>query len=269
MEEKHISKKIDKHSREKKINRIIIICVLVVIVPIILLTAVPFIFLIRDEVNIITKNSVDDYSIILEKDKDGKDRFSFENDTYNSLLVMFPREKPEELLEFYYYCDGGGISDYAICFSYKLEENEYNELLNKAKSYKVTYEGVEHKVIYTEDDFYYKAVIFSWDSTYQDIYEYSLFDDNNHVVINVFIKGSSISRVQANCNYNIQPIKTNFIYKYIIGSELNGFNDEDLLFNDYGCFERDYSSYDYSIFMYPDGEKYKYPETEVVERIVK
>ena len=130
----------------------------------------------------------------------------------------------------------------------------------------MTFGEESHKPIVSNDDFYYSTIIFTFQ---YHSYEYVMFDFTNDIVLNVYGKGEYLSTIDRISDYCISPIKENFIYKYVIENGMPSFNDENLLFNKYGCFEHNDYYYYYSIYQFEDKDAYKYIDINQVEIAIK
>lgn len=127
---------------------------------------------------------------------------------YCSYMLLFPREAPENLLEFeYYWAQGIDYDDYGIYFSYKLDENEYLDFKNKIGEFSITYKDQVNKPLFLEDTFEYPAYILSWSKDVDDrgFCEYIMLDDESCTVINVYQIFYGLDDLSGKADFNILP----------------------------------------------------------------
>jgi len=130
---------------------------------------------------------------------------------YCSFMLLFPREAPENLLNFeYYWGQSIDYDDYGIYFSYKLDEDKYLDFKNKLSEFSITYKDQVNKPIFLEDTFEYPAYILSWSKDVEEngFCEYIMLDDKNCTVINVYQIFYGLSELQKKADYNIIPQNT-------------------------------------------------------------
>ena len=73
---------------------------------------------------------------------------------YNSYLILFPRETPSTLTDFYFYWFPGlDRDDYAIYFTCELTENKFNDFLSGLNNFEITNGDDSIKPIYDEEHF--------------------------------------------------------------------------------------------------------------------
>lgn len=127
---------------------------------------------------------------------------------YCSYMLLFPREAPENLLEFeYYWAQVIDYDDYGIYFSYKLDEDKFTDFKNKIGEFSITYKDQVNKPVFLEDTFEYPAYILSWSKDVEDggFCEYILLDDESCTVINVYLLFYGLDDLQSKADFNILP----------------------------------------------------------------
>ena len=129
--------------------------------------------------------------------------------TYESYLILFPKERPENIEDFYYYVRPGIDYDtHCICFTYTLEKEYFKSVAEEMKNFSVTYNGITNTVIYDETHFDYPAVILAWPN--EDFgkckpAEYILLDYDNCRMINVFKICAFFSDFDGHTPVNVLP----------------------------------------------------------------
>ena len=268
MEENVVVKPPEKKKRStKKIVIIVVVCVLgFYIIPILLIVLGFGIGSINDSIKEIETTNVNDYSIIFDistkyRNSEYRKMDTFEDYTYNSALLFVPREKPEQLLDFYYHAYK--TSSRIKCqfyFSYKLEHDAFEAKKNEIYNYKITIDGQSHELIKDDKAFYYPAVIISHKFNGS---EYILFDNDNDVIIHVFNHYDSYSmRSYANYNISIKDSESsnNIVYPYLVAEGAPIVNGKGYIFNTYGCFAKEKGEYlySYSFYAFVKDDEYQY-----------
>lgn len=113
--------------------------------------------------------------------------FDVEYEDYKGHLLGFPEETAEELEieRYYYYRDELALDNtYKIFLSYHLNQKEYEKEKERVGGVHVTYQGEEHRPIYTEQGFDYPAYVMSYKK--DGVYEYVLFDDEKQRIICIY-----------------------------------------------------------------------------------
>ena len=267
MEENAVITPPEEPKKSKKKGIIIVLSVIFgfYILPTIIALIIVGISSCNDSIREVEETNINNYSIIFDitnnyKNMEYKKMDTFDESTYNSALLFVPREKPEQLLDFYYHAYR--TSKRMKCqfyFAYKLDHDKFENKKEEIYNYKITINGQTHELIKNNTDFYYPAVIVSY--YFDDIIEYILFDNDNDVIIHVFNHYDKYS-MQKHANYNIRP-KTNdlsSIYPYLVQEGAPITNEKGYIFNKYGCFKRidEESLYAYSFYAFLDGDDSKY-----------
>lgn len=165
-----------------------------------------------------TYSSVQDYHMIYDNVDNANKTFTKEGQKetllgwgeymYCSYMLLFPRECPDDILEFEYYWNQSIDYDgYGIYFSYELDEEEYKSFKNKINEFSVTYQNQVNKPIFLEDAFEYPAYILSWSNDVENsgFCEYIMLDDESCTVINVYKMFYGLEELQSKADFNILP----------------------------------------------------------------
>ncbi len=264
MEENIVVAQPEKPKRSKKKTIFIVLACVLGFYSIIFLLAIGL--SINDSINEIIETNANNYDIIFDiadeyKKVKYKEMDTFNEYTYNSALLFVPREKPDNLLDFYY--EAYKTSKRIKCrfyFAYKLDHDSFETKKNEIYNYTITIDGQSHELIKNDTDFYYPAVIISYN--FDQGAEFILFDCDNDVIIHVFDHYNNYYSLQRFANYNISS-KTDsisLIYPYLVAEGAPLTNEKGYLFNKYGCFkkERNVSTYGYSFYAFSKNDDYQY-----------
>ena len=156
---------------------------------------------------------VDDWN----KHSTGKGRDSllgFGEYLYNSELILFPRETPSTLQEYYFHwtplIDFDG---YAIYFSCVLESSNYYAFANGLEAFEVTNGSKTTKLIYDTEHFSLPTYILQWkrpgDNKYE-VLEYIMLDEASHTAVFVYTM-TELEYIEANSNYTVTPTELHFL----------------------------------------------------------
>ena len=162
------------HNMKNVLNKILII---------VLLT---FLFSTLDKCT--EKKKVDDYQRIFKYESD----ISYGKYKYNSYLLLFPRDTPKTLTNFYY-VDRIGVffNCYAIYFTCTPTKENYDAFVDGLDNFVVKYGDEERKLLVNTDNFAYKTYIAQWREPTDkwEVLEYILLDEDNNTIIFVYTMG--------------------------------------------------------------------------------
>lgn len=132
---------------------------------------------------------------------------------YNSHLILFPRETPSTLTDYYFYWSAGMDRDeYAIYFTCKLTEDKFNDFLSGLINFEITNGEESTKPIYDEEHFSLPTYILQWVNVSEkwEVLEYVMVDNENNTIIFVYTM-SALERIEAYSPYNITPSELDFL----------------------------------------------------------
>lgn len=168
-----------------------------------------------------TRKGIEDYQYIYDVVNDwnkhassGCERenlFGYGEYLYNSYLLLFPKETPSTLVEFYYHWQPIiDVDAYAIYFTCKLQNEKYIKFKNGLSNFKITTPEKELSSYYDNVHFDYPAYILQWKDVTkkQEVLEYLLLDDENNTVVFVYTM-SELKRIEQNSSYRITPTDLN------------------------------------------------------------
>ncbi len=168
-----------------------------------------------------TKKGVEHYQYMYDvvedwnkhSDPNREDLFGFGEYLYNSYLLLFPRETPSTLTDFYFYwCAGIDVDDYAAYFTCQLTEEKFDSFVEGLDNFTITTEAGSTKLLYDEENFQYPAYITQWMNYGEkwETLEYVLLDDAQNTVVFVYTM-LSLEQIQLHANYNVLPKTANVI----------------------------------------------------------
>ena len=127
---------------------------------------------------------------------------------YHSYLVLFPRETPSTLKEFYYCWDPTIVDSdfYSIYFTCELSEENYGRFREGLASFTVSNGESEKHLLYDDSHFKYPAYVAQWDNVGRDweVEEYVLLDDENRTAVFVYSL-FKLQELQEETAYDILP----------------------------------------------------------------
>ncbi len=132
---------------------------------------------------------------------------------YNSQLVLFPRETPSTLSEYYFHwtplIDFDG---YAIYFTCSLNEDNYIAFIDGLKDFKLHNGENEIVPLYDEIHFEFPTYILQWTDVGEksEVLEYVMLDGENHTAIFVYTM-SELEYAEEHSDYNIAPSDLDFL----------------------------------------------------------
>lgn len=132
---------------------------------------------------------------------------------YNSHLILFPRETPSTLTDYYFHWNAGiDRDDYAIYFTCELTENKFNDFIVGLNNFEITNGDESIKPIYDDEHFSMPAYILQWVNVGEkwEVLEYIMVDNKNNTLVFVYTM-SALERIEAYSPYNITPSELDFL----------------------------------------------------------
>ena len=154
---------------------------------------------------------------------------------YNSELILFPRQTPSTLKEFYFHWTAlMDVDGYAIYFTCELDEVNYTSFVDELEKFEVSNGTQSVKLLYNAEDFSLPTYIAQWVKVEEkwEVLEYVMLDEANHTVIFVYTMGE-LERIEENSSYTVTPTNLHFIEEDF--SIYNDFNNStyDISFLEY------------------------------------
>lgn len=132
---------------------------------------------------------------------------------YNSYLLLFPRETPSTLQEFYFHWTQGIDADgYAIYFTCKLSEENYSLFLKGLDNFNLNNGEKIIEPIYDDSHFPLPTYILQWSDIGEkgEVLEYIMMDEENSTAVFVYTMGE-LDLIEEHSSYNVTPSESDFL----------------------------------------------------------
>ena len=150
---------------------------------------------------------IDDWSKQATPGNEREDLFGYGEYLYNSYLILFPRETPSTLTDFYFeWMPSIDVDGYAAYFTCQLTDENYLLFVDGLNNVTFSSKEKETKLLFNDSNFETDAYIIQWlkPSEKWEVLEYILLDDENNTVIFVYTMGM-LNVINDYSNYNIMP----------------------------------------------------------------
>lgn len=130
---------------------------------------------------------------------------------YNSYLILFPRETPATLGEFYFYWHAGiDVDAYAIYFSCTLSEDNYDGFAKGLNGFQITSGEQTFKPVFDDAHFSLPTYILQWSEVGDkwEVLEYVMLDKENSTAVFVYTM-SELNRIERHSRYKVTPKNMN------------------------------------------------------------
>lgn len=132
---------------------------------------------------------------------------------YNSHLLLFPRETPSTLEEFYFHWSAGiDVDGYAIYFTCSLDEEKYIAFSDGLSNFKLQNSEKEITPLYDDTHFELPTYILQWTEVGKkwEVLEYVMLDNDNNTAVFVYTM-RELEYIEKNSDYNVTPSEMNFL----------------------------------------------------------
>lgn len=150
---------------------------------------------------------IDDWNKQATPGHEREDLFGYGEYLYNSYLILFPRETPSTLTDFYFeWMPLIDVDGYAAYFTCQLTDENYLLFVDGLNNVTFSSKEKETKLLFNDSNFETDAYIIQWlkPSEKWEVLEYILLDDENNTVIFVYTMGM-LNVINDYSNYNIMP----------------------------------------------------------------
>ena len=150
---------------------------------------------------------IDDWNKQATPGNEREDLFGYGEYLYNSYLILFPRETPSTLTDFYFeWMPSIDVDGYAAYFTCQLTDENYLFFVDGLNNVTFSSKEKETKLLFNDSNFETDAYIIQWlkPSEKWEVLEYILLDDENNTVIFVYTMGM-LNVINDYSNYNIMP----------------------------------------------------------------
>lgn len=161
--------------------------------------------------------------------------FGYGEYLYNSHLLLFPRETPSTLQDFYFHWSQGiDVDGYAIYFTCQLTDDNYLTFVEGLNNFNIQKSDESIELLYDDTHFSLPAYILQWSNVGEkwEVLEYIMLDKEHNTAVFVYTM-SELEFIEENSTFTVTPQEMNFL-------------DED--FSIYEDFEN--STYDISFLEY-------------------
>lgn len=142
-----------------------------------------------------------------------EDLFGYGEYLYNSYLLLFPRETPSTLQEFYFHWTQLiDVDGYAIYFTCHLSEDNYLAFTDGLNNFSIQNDNKSIKPLYDDTHFSLPSYILQWRNVGKkwEVLEYIMLDDKNYTAVFVYTMGE-LEYIEENSTYTVTPPELNFL----------------------------------------------------------
>lgn len=173
---------------------------------------------------------IDDWNKHATKGFERENLFGYGEYLYNSYLLLFPRETPSTLTDFYFqWVPVIDVDDYSAYFTCQLDSESYDAFVSRLNRFTVTKDNETRKLLRDDSHFDYPAYIIQWLSPGEkwEVLEYILADDDHHTLIFVYATLCGLDRIKDYASYQICPntdvtnVVSNSYYNFDDGQDGN------------------------------------------------
>ena len=150
---------------------------------------------------------IDDWNKQASPGQERDDLFGYGEYLYNSYLVLFPRETPSTLNDFYFeWTPGIDVDFFAAYFTCQLTDDNYSFFVNELSNVTFKTKEKETKLLFNDKNFEFDAYVIQWLKPGEkwEVLEYILLDDGNNTVVFVYTMGR-LNVINDYSSYNIMP----------------------------------------------------------------
>lgn len=140
---------------------------------------------------------------------DRENLFGYGEYLYNSQLLLFPRETPSTLDEYYFGWEAMGfdVDGYAVYFTCRLDEADYRSFAEGLANFAITTDSGVLRPICDTEHFQHPTYILQWldvDDKWE-VLEYIMLDDANRTAVFVYNTIGMRDDIEANSAYTTTP----------------------------------------------------------------
>lgn len=139
--------------------------------------------------------------------------FGYGEYLYNSYLLLFPRETPSTLQDFYFHwTQGMDVDGYAIYFTCQLDEENYGAFADELASFGLQNGDDTTMPLYDDTHFSMPTYILQWCDVGEkwEVLEYIMLDEERNTAVFVYTM-SELDLIEENSAYDITPSEMDFL----------------------------------------------------------
>ena len=156
---------------------------------------------------------VADWNRAASRDLQRDDLFGYGEYLYNSYLLLFPRETPSTLKEYYFHWSPLiDVDGWAIYFTCQPNEENYRAFADGLAAFRLTNGDAQISSLYDDVHFSLPAYILQWSRVGEkwEVLEYILLDEANHTAVFVYTM-SELTYIEENSTYTVTPSDLHFL----------------------------------------------------------
>ena len=156
---------------------------------------------------------VRDWNKVTTPGYEREDLFGYGEYLYNSYLLLFPRETPSTLQEYYFHWTQLiDVDGYAIYFTCKLSEDNYNSFTEGLANFSLQNGENIITPLYDDTHFNLPTYILQWSKVGAkwEVLEYIMLDNETHTAVFVYTMGE-LEYIEGNSHYTVTPSEMHFI----------------------------------------------------------
>lgn len=143
---------------------------------------------------------VKDWNKVATHGCEREDLFGYGGYLYNSYLLLFPRETPSTLQEFYFHWTQLiDVDGYAIYFTCRLSEDNYLAFTESLKNFSIQNGDKSIELLYDDTYFSLPSYVIQWSNVGEkwEVLEYIMLDEKNHTAF-LFILWENLNILKKN-----------------------------------------------------------------------
>ncbi|MBE6767482.1 MAG: hypothetical protein E7549_01050 [Ruminococcaceae bacterium] len=156
---------------------------------------------------------VEDWNKLTTADMKETSLLGFGEYRYNSELILFPRETPSTLKEFYFHWTPGiDVDGYAIYFTCSLSEEKYADFSQGIQEFTIQNGNTTTALLYDDTHFALPTYILQWSEVGEkwEVLEYIMLDENNHTAVFVYTM-RELGYIESHSDYCVTPSQMTFL----------------------------------------------------------
>ncbi len=181
----------------------------------------------------VTKTNTSDYAFMYNEmlnlsnfynEPDFDDLFGYGQYCYNSHLILFPREAPSTLTDYYFYWGCGiDVDNFNIFFTCTLTAENYEAFRSGLKGFTIKNGEKTYKPLYDDTHFSLPTYVLQWANAEEkwEALEYIMLDDATRTAVFVYAMGpgDSLKSIEKQTGYIITPTDMHFLEDFSIYGE--------------------------------------------------
>lgn len=138
---------------------------------------------------------------------DREDLFGYGEYLYNSHMLLFPRETPSTLEEYYFYwMQSIDVDYYGVYFTCQMSEEDYAGFASGMANFTMATPNGTIRPVYDTDSFAHPTYILQWlnEGDKWEVLEYVMLDEEKHTAVFVYTMGA-LEKIEEHSAYAVTP----------------------------------------------------------------